>query len=197
MNGEQQSPDLERLLEKICETGNHNEKVSVNAVLDAVGHRSFGPILIVAGLITLAPVVGDIPGVPTIIGILVFLIAIQLLLQRKHFWLPKWILKRSVEREKMKKVVKWLHPSARFFDRILHSRLTVFADGPAVYFIAVVCLVIAACMPIMEIVPFSANIAGVALAAFGFALISRDGLLALFAFLVTAGGLVLMSFKLF
>jgi hypothetical protein len=40
-------------------------------------------------------------------------------------------------------------------------------------------------MPFLEVVPFSANLAGAALAAFGLALISRDGLLALLAFALT------------
>jgi hypothetical protein len=38
----------------------------------------------------------------------------------------------------------------------------------------------------MEFVPFSANIAGAALTAFGLALIAHDGLLALLAFVLTA-----------
>lgn len=34
---------------------------------NAVGRRSFGPTLLLAGLVTLAPIVGDIPGVPVLI----------------------------------------------------------------------------------------------------------------------------------
>ncbi len=38
----------------------------------------------------------------------------------------------------------------------------------------------------MEVVPFSANAAGLVISAFGIALIASDGLLALFAFVLTA-----------
>lgn len=38
-------------------------------VLDIIGHRSFGPLLLFAGIVMLAPVVGDIPGVPVLMGL--------------------------------------------------------------------------------------------------------------------------------
>jgi hypothetical protein len=62
----------------------------------------------------------------------------------------------------------------------------VFIRGVSRYLIAAVCAAIAAAMPAMELVPFSATGAGVALTVFGLALISDDGLLALVAFVVTA-----------
>jgi hypothetical protein len=50
-------------------------------------------------------------------------------------------------------------------------------------------------MPVMEVVPFSANAAGIALAAFGLALIAHDGVLALIAFVFTVitAGLMIYS----
>lgn len=49
----------------------------------------------------------------------------------------------------------------------------------------------------MELVPFSANGAGLALMAFGLALISRDGLLASIAFAVWALTIGAVAFALF
>lgn len=54
-----------------------------------IGRRSFGPLLLMAGLIILAPVVGDIPGVPSIMGVFIVLVSVQLLIGQEHFWLPK------------------------------------------------------------------------------------------------------------
>jgi hypothetical protein len=48
-------------------------------------------------------------------------------------------------------------------------------------------------MPLLELIPFSANLAGVALAAFGISLIARDGLFALISLIVTAGTLLLVG----
>ena len=51
-------------------------------------------------------------------------------------------------------------------------------------------------MPVMEVVPFSANLAGIALTAFGLAVIAHDGLLALVAFAATAAGVVVIASQL-
>lgn len=43
--------------------------------MDEVGRKSFGPLLLLAGLNMTAPVIGDIPGVPVILGVFVLLVA--------------------------------------------------------------------------------------------------------------------------
>ncbi|HVT45323.1 MAG TPA: exopolysaccharide biosynthesis protein [Thermoanaerobaculia bacterium] len=176
---------LEDLLDRLDQSAEENDPVTLGDLLDAIGRRSFGPLLLLAGLVVLAPVIGDIPGVPTSVAAVVFLAAIQLIFGRKHFWLPRWLLKRSISREKLSKALGWMRKPARFVDRLIRHRLGIFVEGGAVYAIAVVCIIIALTMPFMEVVPFSANIAGAALTALGLALIARDGLLALIAFVMT------------
>lgn len=175
---------LTELIEKMADVVEEREQVSVKAVLESIGTRSLGPLLLLTGLITLAPVIGDIPGVPTIMALLVLLIAGQLLFHRKHLWLPQWLLKRSLSSGKMRKMLDWSRKPANFVDRYIHARLTYLVDGKGQYLVAMVCIAIALAMPLMEVVPLSANFAGVALAAFGLALIARDGALALIALLV-------------
>lgn len=192
----QELTNLEQLLDRIGVAARESERVSLGALLAVVGRRSFGPLLLVAGLVTIAPIIGDIPGVPTLIGMFVFLIAVQLLFGREHLWLPRWLLVRSVARDRLCKALAWLRPPARFVDRLLRPRLRIFAHGPVIYVVAIVCIVIAAAMPVMELVPFSANAAGVALAAFGLSLIARDGLLALLAFVFTAATVALAAYNL-
>src|SRR5699024_8943522 len=169
--------------------------VSLDKILDTVGRRTFGPFLLIAGLITLAPLIGDIPGVPTIMGILILLVGGQLLFHQEHFWLPEWLLNQSVDKDKIYTALGWLRSPAGFLDRWLHPRLTIFVKGVAMYIIAAVCVAIAIVMPAMEFIPFSANVAGVALTAFGLSLITSDGILALLAFIFSAGtfGLVIYS----
>lgn len=178
--------NLTCLLDRLSEASVEEDSVNLGAALDTVGTRSFGPWLLLAGLITLAPVVGDIPGVPTVMGILVLLVAVQLLFRRDHFWLPRWMLDRSVSRNKFCKALKWMQKPARWIDRLLRPRLPSFTGSGGVVVIALVCALIALAMPVMEVVPFSANGAGLALTAFGLALIARDGLLAAIAFVCTA-----------
>lgn len=176
---------LQQLVERLDQLAHEEERVSLAAVLNVVARRSFGPLILVAGLITLAPIVGDIPGVPSMVGILVWVVSIQLLLRREQVWLPGWLLRRSLSSSKVIKALGWCRRPARYIDRWLSPRLAVLVEGPVMYVIIAVSMIIAAAMPLMEVVPFSANFAGAALTAFGLALIARDGLLALVAIAFT------------
>ena len=190
MSTSREPTSLEQLLDRLGEAAQERDRVSLDAVLRVVGRRSFGVLLLAAGLITLAPLIGDIPGVPTVMGLFVVLIALQLLLGRERFWLPGWLLGRSVRADHLRRALVWMRRPARFVDRFLRPRLTFLTAGPAAYAIAAMCILIAAVMPVMEFVPFSANAAGVALTSFGLSLIVRDGLLAMLAsgcVLVTVG----------
>lgn len=180
----------------MSEAADDQGQVSIDAILDVVGRRSFGALLLFAGLITLAPIIGDIPGVPSIMGILVLLVAGQVLFRHEHFWLPGWMLRRSVSRDNLCKALRWLQRPARFIDRLLRPRLTVLIRPFGAYVIAFLCLQIALIMPVMEVVPFSANAAGLVLAAFGLALIACDGVLALVAYATLALSLGLAVYSL-
>ncbi|WP_136064028.1 exopolysaccharide biosynthesis protein [Modicisalibacter radicis] len=177
--------NLEQLLRQLERTVGHERRsearVSLALLVEAVGDRAFGPLLVIAGLITVMPLVGDIPGVPTLMALVVALSAGQLLLRRKRLWLPGWLLRRSLSQRGFLKGLRRLYPLARWTDRLLKPRLTGLTRHLGLRFIALTCLAIALCMPLMEFVPFSATGAGAALTAFGLALIARDGIVALLA----------------
>lgn len=170
-------------LEKLTK---QEKDVSFRAVLEAIGHRSFGPLLLLAGLVIAAPGVGDLPGIPTGVGIFVILIAGQMILRRTHAWLPKWLLDRSVSDRLLSRSVAWLRTPARALDLAIRKRLVQLTSNSGAHAIAIACVAIALATPLMEVVPLTANIAGAAIAAFGLALAAHDGLLALIAFALTA-----------
>ncbi|MDZ7756543.1 exopolysaccharide biosynthesis protein [Rhodohalobacter sp.] len=185
MTEQNEFQSLQELLDRLQGISQNDEDVSVGEIIDMVGDRSYGPLLLISGLLTLAPIIGDIPGVPTILGAIVFLFSVQLLFGKEHFWLPKFLLERSVSGKKMNKGIEWLQSPARWIDKLLKPRLRLLVKDTAVYIIAFMCLMIASVMPIMELVPFSANAAGAALTVFGLALIARDGLLLVLALILT------------
>lgn len=196
MREPEEPTDLEQMLDRIEQAGREGgPRTSLGSVVSAVGRRSFGPLLLVPGVITLMPIVGDIPGVPTLMALLVLVVAVQLLLGRRHFWLPETLLKRSVDSAKVRKSVQWSRKPARFVDRLFRPRLEVFTRGAGIYAVALVCVFIALAMPPMEVVPFSANGAGLALMLFGLALMAHDGVMALVALALTVVtlGLVLSN----
>ncbi|GEM_PF-97972 len=112
MNSETPPQNLERLLERLEQAGEPGEPVSIECMLQAPDERSFGALLLVPGLLVFSPLSG-IPGLPSVFAVMVSLIAIQLLIGRKHFWLPKWLLKRSASRSKYDKAIAFLHRHCR------------------------------------------------------------------------------------
>ncbi len=174
--------DLEGLLDHL-ETLARSEhrRLTVAEILTAAGTRSFSPILLLAGMLVASPLSG-IPAMPTATACVVFLASIQLLLGRKDFWLPSWLLHCRVATHSVRIATRWLRRPARVIDYFIQPRLTWLVRGAATKVIALLCLIMAAGMPFLELIPFSSSVAGAALAAFGLALVSSDGLLALMAY---------------
>ena len=185
---------LQQLLDRLDKAAT-GERVDVESMLEAVGRSSFGALLLLGGLVTLSPL-DIIPGIPTLIALAVLTVCGQLLAGRPHFWLPKWLLRRSISRQRFRRALTWLKKPARFGDRLVRPRLTALTTDAATKVIALGCIVVALAMPVMEVVPFSANLAGLALTAFGLAVIAHDGLLALVAFAATAAGVVVIASQL-
>ncbi|KKO12742.1 exopolysaccharide biosynthesis protein [Pseudohongiella sp.] len=187
-----QPENLEAMLDLLHDVASDGDEVSLNDVFDTIGRRSFGPVVLFAGLVTLAPVVGDVPGMPTIMGSIVLLTVAQIVLQARHFWLPDWLLARSVSSEKMRKAVSAMRKPSRFIDRLLKPRLTVLVRGATRYAVALACGVTAMMTPAMEFIPFSANGAGLIWTLFGLALITDDGFVALLGYCLSGGVLAII-----
>lgn len=182
MHNRNEDANLMDLIDSIEDMKQDASRVSVDDVVQAVGRRSFGPLLLVAGLITLMPIIGDIPGMPTLMAVLVLLVSVQLLAGREAFWLPNWLLKRSLSRQKFDKGIKLIKKPARWIDRLLRVRLPWLTGYVGIRVTAVVCLLITLAMPAMEFIPFSANGAGLALTLLGLGLVARDGIALLLGF---------------
>lgn len=187
MNSPNDPASLTELLQRLRTETEGIDQVSVADILNAVGERSFGPIVLIAGIITLAPLVGDFPGVPTLLGLVVLLTLGQLIFHRRSIWIPGKLARRNIGRQKLIKGLDWVDKPARFVDRWTKRRMAWLVRGPGQYLMAILCMLVAAAMPLMEVVPFSANGGGLALTAFGLAIVARDGLLALLAILATGG----------
>ncbi|GAA5525552.1 hypothetical protein Maes01_02122 [Microbulbifer aestuariivivens] len=186
---------LQQMLEHIRQESAAQKRVTLDLVIRAIGRRSFAPLLLLVGLILFSPLSG-IPGVPTSMATLVLLVAVQLLLGRKYFWLPQWLLRRSISEKSLRRALRFLQRPARECDRWLRPRFRLLVKRTGTDVIAVICVAIALALPLMEIVPFSASLAGVALTAFGLALVAHDGLLAIVAFALTGLTAALILFSL-
>ncbi|MFW7381328.1 MAG: exopolysaccharide biosynthesis protein [Oligoflexus sp.] len=187
--------NLEDLIDRLVQVCKEHEQVSVGMVLEATGQKSFGPMLLIPGLLAFSPLSG-IPGVPTLTGIMMLLITGQLLLGRSNFWLPQFLLRRSISRKKLQKALDKIRPIAVYIDRHLKPRLTKFTQGKAMYLIASLCLILSLVSPALEIVPFAISIVGAAVSIFSLSLISNDGVLAIISLLLCLGSIVIIGMSL-
>ena len=123
MNHPDDPESLTELVARIRDHTRDQDRVSVGDLMAAVGQRSFGPLVLLAGLITVAPLIGDIPGVPTLLGLLVLLTLGQLLFQRRSVWIPSRLSKRHISKQKLFKALQWVDKPAAFVDHWTRRRL--------------------------------------------------------------------------
>ena len=164
------------ILDAINDLADKSGKVAVGDVVEALGSRGFGPFLVVIPLIDISPI-GSIPGLPTALAIVIVLIAGQMVLGREHLWLPAFVERRAISSGKVKEATKKVRGLARFLDRWFHGRLSALTRGQFVRTAAVGCIVMAMCVPPLELLPVATTAPMLAIAAFGLALTVRDGVL--------------------
>lgn len=193
MDDQSDPANMAQLLDRIEAGAADRAFVSIGEMMDSVGRRTFGPVVLFVGIILVTPLSG-VPGMPTLMGLLMLITLGQILLGRQYIWLPGWVVKREIPVKRLQQGLTWLRRPARMIDSLIRPRLILFVRGPGLYVMALACMVIAGVMPATEIVPFSSSLAGVALMAFGLAMISKDGLLALFAWGISlAASITLVS----
>jgi hypothetical protein len=182
---------LHDVIEQLAETGYRMARVSISDIQEAIGQRSFGPFLLVPAIIEVSPI-GGIPGLPTVLAIIVVLFAAQLLFGKRHFWLPKVISDRSLRGDRLKKAVDYLRPVARWTDKVIRPRLTWATREPFIHTVAGLCILLACTVPPLEAVPFASTAPMGTIGLFGLALIARDGLLVLIGFALALGAFYLV-----
>lgn len=188
---------LEDTLDTAIEGGNGDD-ISIADALDIFGTRSFGPILILLGLIAVLPPMGAVPGVPAAVGAIVILFSFQIMIGRDHIWLPTILSKRSISRASLKKAREKTAPWLRWADGLVAERLTWAVDGSATVAAGIVVTLLSLAMIPLEIVPFAVAVPGSAIALVGLALTARDGIVMLtaMALSILSAGLLLWYFVL-
>lgn len=179
------------VLDKLRELADESEDgdgVQLGHAVEAFGSRGYGPFLVVTPLVEISPL-GGVPGVPTTLAVIIFLIAIQIVIGREHLWLPGFLAKRTVSADKVRKVADKSEGIARFLDKWFHGRLPKLTQGPFVRIAGALVILLTLTVPPLEILPFATTAPMLAILAFGLALMVRDGALMIAAFLLTGAAL--------
>ena len=176
------------ILDRLDELADEKDEVSLGQTIEAFGSRSYAPFLVILPLIDISPV-GSIPGLPTLLALVIMLTAAQLLFGRKHMWLPGFLANRSLKSDKVKKAVKKVRPIGERMDKWFHGRLPALTKGPAVRMAAAAIIVMTLAVPPLELLPMATTAPMAAIAAFGMALLVRDGLLMIIAYAAAGAAL--------
>jgi hypothetical protein len=162
------------------ETLEGREPLLVEHVLEALGETAFLPVLIVLALIVVSPLSG-IPLLPTTMGSIVALVALQMLAGRPRIWLPTVVRRRRLSAARLGAAMPRLRRLADRLDAAARDRMRLLVSPPFDALPKAACAVSGAAMPFLELVPFSSSILGVAIALFATSLLTRDGLFAVAA----------------
>lgn len=144
---------------------------TVYDIVSKLGPRSFGIVLVLFGLPNLLPV----PGLPMVCGVVIGIVALQMLVGRESLALPRWIGERRLKRDDLCKVIDRAEPTLRWLERVMKPRITALTEKDAQKAIGLVLLLLA--IALMAPIPFFGGIPpGIAVILFGLALVERDGL---------------------
>lgn len=192
-NEEGNDHPLERVIESIIELGKKQEKVSVSDIQKEIGQRSFGPFLFVPAIFEISPL-GGIPGVPTLISLIVIITAAQMLMGRRHFWLPGFISRRSIKGKRIEPAMKKIRPVVRLVDKGLRPRLQRITKKPWNRAVAGLCILCAVIVPPLEVIPFASTGPFAAIALIGLGLMGRDGVFVWLGVIVATVSFYLLRF---
>ncbi len=132
-------------------------------------------VFVVASLVS--PLSG-IPGLSSLGGLTIALIALQILLGRQTIWLPDFVLRRQVSAERLQRALARLDRAAAFVDRRSVTRAEWIFAFPGRQLALTTCLLCGLAMPFLELVPFSATTLALVVSILASALLVRDGVLA-------------------
>ncbi|WP_071796874.1 exopolysaccharide biosynthesis protein [Natronohydrobacter thiooxidans] len=151
---------------------------SVQDFVEELGSASFGAMLLVPSLIVASPASG-IPGLPTVAGLIIALISIQMVFGRDHVWLPDWIMRRKLDGDRLNRALDVMRRPLDWIDHLTRPRLTWLLRRPTLVPLQLLCVFCGLAMPVMEMLPLTASIAAVAVFLIALGIIADDGLLAL------------------
>ncbi|MDN5568822.1 MAG: exopolysaccharide biosynthesis protein [Paracoccus sp. (in: a-proteobacteria)] len=166
-------PSITDLIDRVSHASDADQ-TSVAQIVAALGQKSFLPNMMIPALAVVSPLSG-VPLFSSICGLTIALVAVQMLFQRDHIWLPDFLMRKHLRTERVQKATRWMRKPARFLDRITKQRLRLLVHRPFLWVTQAICLICGLMMPFLELVPFTSSILGVVVCLFAFGMLARDG----------------------
>lgn len=179
--------NLNDVLDEIADTaGTSSRPFMLGDLLESVGRRSYGPLLLVIGLFAISPATA-IPGMTWFAAAITLIVAGQMAVGLHRIWLPKWALNIRIGRRDVRAGIEKTRPAARWIDHLLRPRLEFLSKPPFVNLIALLCICAALITFPLGLIPLAPLIPGLAIVFFGLGMTARDGVWLLLGAIVVGG----------
>ena len=165
------------------------ERVTFRDILTVLRHRAFGFALLIFALPCCLPMP---PGIPTVCGVALVIIALNLIAARQRLWLPGALADKSMARADLQRIVDRAIPHLERLERICKPRLAIVTEPVGKILIGIVILVLGFIMILP--IPFLGNLPpGFAATFIAIGMTERDGLVVLIGLLVSAVAIAVAS----
>jgi hypothetical protein len=165
------------------------ERITFREILLGLRHRAFGFTLLIFALPCCLPMP---PGVPTVCGIALVLIALNLIIGRRRLWLPRVIAEKSVARADLKRVVDHAAPYLQRLERVCRPRIAFVTEPIGKRFIGLVVFLLGVLLILP--IPFLGNMPpGFAAAIISIGVSERDGVVVIVGLLVAVIAITVAS----
>ncbi len=151
------------------------DRLTVGDILAVLRDRAFALLVVLLGLPNCLPMP---PPIPLVCGLLLALVAAQILFGRSAPWLPKRLLQRSIARADVERAVTRALPIFQRLERYSRPRMPVFENGTVLKVMGLILLFLALGLlfapPLVGQIPL-----GIAVCLVGLGLVERDGIVVL------------------
>jgi hypothetical protein len=190
LRGRFRRPTPERTSETLRElVEGASERIAFRDILAQLRHRAFGFTLLIFALPCCLPMP---PGIPTVCGVAIAIIALSMIAARQRPWLPGLVAEKSVARADLQRMVVRMVPYLERLERICRPRLAIVTEPVGKVLIGIVLLMLGGIMILP--IPFLGNMPpAFAASVIAIGLTERDGLIVLIGMLVSTAAIALAS----
>lgn len=162
-------PPLSAILRQVADESAPGP-VSINDLIEALRNRAIAALIFVFAVPNVIPLP---PGVSSILGAPLLFLTAQLMLGRKP-WLPRFIMRRSMERAHFAAIVRRVGPWLSRAESLLRPRLVVLAKPPIEYAVGALCFALSIILFLP--IPMGNMPPAIAICMFALGLLERDGI---------------------
>jgi hypothetical protein len=184
------TPNFSDLLQSLVDRTS-GETVTLGQLLDVVGRRSFGPVILLLGLVGISPLT-VVPGATWAVATVTLAFAVQILFNLKHPLMPGGLLNLSLPRNQLVKLVAAGGKAAHIADKLTAPRLTFLTAPPFVTVTALACIGSALVTYPLGLVPLGPVLPGLSIVLLGIGMTARDGVFLGLSLLTLAGSALLV-----